>query len=104
MKSLHFSFLGLLLISFILSYVSSQQLPFIVPDYDLAGLVDQDPIQLDDDPFDNDDLSIHNEPEIPPPIWSLCGDLSKHLLIPYPSLASLPFFRNLTNACACVQR
>ena len=28
------------------------------------------------------------EEPVPPPIWSLCGDPSKHLLIPYPSLPS----------------
>src|SRR5579871_5864312 len=34
------------------------------------------------------DPSLPTEDPVPPPIWSLCGDPSKHLLVPYPSLPS----------------
>ena len=40
----------------------------------------QDPI-LDVTP-ESDTLLLDEEP-VPPPIWSLCGHPSKHLLIPY---------------------
>ena len=77
MKSLHLYLLAVALIAlvFVPSSAEEVQYPFVEDPQLPSELIPN----ADDDVTD----SILDDDPVPPPIWSLCGNPSKHLLIPY---------------------
>jgi hypothetical protein len=77
MKSLHLYLLVVALIALFSVPASAQEVqhPFVEEPQLTPELL---PI-ADDDVTD----SVPKDDPVPPPIWSLCGNPSKHLLIPY---------------------
>ena len=67
---LHIGIVLLLVCLLGVSAAQEQQLPFIDDSYPVSEL----PEVIE---------TLHDAEDPPPPIWSLCGNPSKHLLIPY---------------------
>lgn len=81
MKSVRF-YIGIVL-------VIAALLPAVAAEEAQQPFVDDVAIAIEDLPLEEDIIPdyILDDPDkepVPPPIWSLCGNPSKHLLIPYP--------------------
>jgi hypothetical protein len=82
MKSVRFYIGIVFVIAVLLTAVSAEdtQQPFI----DNGVVTIEDPAFVDGVIHDAIVDDQDKEDPVPPPIWSLCGNPSKHLLIPYP--------------------
>jgi hypothetical protein len=69
-----------LLLSTVSAQEQQQQIAFL-PDDDVIPIPEQTVLDL---------ATQSDKDPVPPPIWTLCGDPAKHLLIPYPPSHLLP--------------